>query len=83
MAVPNCKEGWEMSSLFQMIMCPGENCGFYVYEKRENMYWGITSCFCYSDFAIKGRNQLLNRIFLTLNSALFPLHAMWHLLCVV
>lgn len=73
----------EKCGLFQMIMCSGKNWGFCVYEKRENIHCGRTHCFCYGDFAIKGRNQLLNLIFLTLNSAFFLLHAMWCLFCVV
>lgn len=46
-------------------MCSGKNWGFCVYEKRENIPCGRTHCFCYGDFAIEGRNQLLNLIFLS------------------
>lgn len=59
-----------------MIMCPGKEGGCSVYEKRENVY------FCRGDFAIKGRNRLLNLIFPTAYSAFSPLHTL-HLFYVV
>ena len=49
MAIPSCKGGWEMQSLFLVAMCSAKNQRFYFYERYgRNRYWRKNSL-CHSN----------------------------------
>ena len=59
MAIPGCKEGWEMS--FPLSMA--KNSGFFYWGRRGDRYWEISSCCSHSSTSVLMLGKMKGLVF--------------------